>query len=122
MSEMKETNSFIEELLGKQSCTSSNENGAATNLASTEVVTPLADSIANFVALAILFIGIIVFIVGLITGIALISKDDSWWILPLIGLGSFIVSVINWAFYKVFLNMSRNLYCIIEILNDLKKR
>lgn len=85
---------------------------------------PTAEGMVNTVAVLTLLIGIIGSVVLL--GVA-VGQLDSYhtetigWILLGVAAVVLIAGVIGWAFLRVFVNISRNLFNIREEIKDLKK-
>lgn len=81
-------------------------------------VNPSAESMINVIASIVLVLGILIGVVCIIAAIALFNdyETESGWTLLCIGVGAFILFFITWAFIKVLVNISRNMYNIIEAI------
>lgn len=87
-------------------------------------VNPAAENTVNVVAVVLLVIGIIGAAVGLIGGLVMFAEDEAGtgWAFFGIGLALFLTGLLEWAFLKVFVNISRNLYNINDALHELKNK
>ena len=132
MNENQEKNSFIEAMEGN----SSPANGPAPNPAfgsreelnriSKYAVNPSAESTVNGIASFLLIMGCIACFICLIVGMGQLSDSGYGhktigWTTILTGIIVFVISLIQWAFMKVFVNISRNLYNINDILHQIKE-
>ena len=81
-------------------------------------VSPTAEGVVNTIAVIFLVLGIIVGIGGIAVGISQLADDETTTGLAAlgIGVGGFIIFFIEWAFLKVFVNISRSLYNINDAL------
>jgi hypothetical protein len=88
---------------------------------STYSVNPIAESVVNILATILFIIGFIISFVSIVGGIILLTDDV--WSYPAYGIGLivggivwFIISIIQWAWFKIIVNISRNLFNINEQL------
>ena len=84
-------------------------------------VNPTAENVVNVLANIILWIGCILSIIGVIYGLIMIGTD--WLIGGYILIASLVViiaTIVQWAFLRVVVNISRNLYNINEALRQRK--
>ncbi len=122
MAETQENNTFIKEMEVKKT-ESTPEIDEIENI-SKYPVSPAAESTVNTIAGILLIIGCLGALVGLIGGLGQISDGDStagWGFLGG-GLAFFLIGLIEWAFLKVFVNISRNLYNINAVLHEIKNK
>lgn len=87
-------------------------------------VNPTAEKIVNTIANVILVVGIIAGIILLWVGITLkreynLDAYEIYGIIILITIIVIIASLVQWAFLKVYINISRNLYNVNAILKSL---
>ena len=122
MAENQGTNSFIEAMGAKKpEITLEVEE---IEKISKYAVNPAAESTVNTVASILLIIGIIGALVGFVGGLGMFSDDETaagWGFLGG-GVIVFLVGLLEWAFLKVFVNISRNLYNINDILHEIKNK
>lgn len=83
-------------------------------------VNPSAELIINILATVLLFLGIIVSAISIVGGIAYIDMGlgiTAYGISIIAGgMIIFIVSIVQWAWFKIIINISRNLFNINEQL------
>lgn len=79
-------------------------------------VNPSAEGVVNVIASLNLIIGILGFIVLLIVAISIEE-----WLYFGIGAAALVVGIVEWAFLKVLVNISRSLYNVSASLKELKK-
>lgn len=122
MAENQETNSFIEAMEANRSETTSPAGGVGR--ISKYAVNPAAEGTVNTVAGILLAIGIIGGVIGLFGGMMAFNEDESRvaWSFIIGGLLIFLTGLMEWAFLKVFVNISRNLYNINDVLHEIKDK
>lgn len=79
-------------------------------------VNPSAEGVVNVIALVNLIIGILGFVVLLI-----VALSEEEWLFFGIGAAALVVGIVEWAFLKVLVNISRSLYNVSASLKELKK-
>jgi len=87
-------------------------------------VSPAAENTVNTVAGILLAIGILGAVIGFFGGIIEFSDDETAAGWGFIGGGAviFLAGLLEWAFLKVFVNISRNLYNINDVLHEIKNK
>ena len=86
-------------------------------------VNPVAEGTVNCVAGFMLAIGIIGCFILLILGFYQFDDgvDSLGWTFIGISIAVLLIGIVEWAFLKVFVNISRNLYNINAAIHELKK-
>ena len=122
MAENQETNSFIE-AMGAEKPVVTQEVEEVEKI-SKYAVSPAAESTVSTVAGILLGIGILAAVIGFFGGIIEFGDDESaaGWAFLGGGLLVFLTGVLEWAFLKVFVNISRNLYNINDVLHEIKNK
>lgn len=87
-------------------------------------VSPAAENTVNTVAGVLLVIGILGAVIGFFGGIIEFSDDEAaaGWAFIGGGVIFFLAGLLEWAFLKVFVNISRNLYNINDVLHEIKNK
>lgn len=87
-------------------------------------VSPAAENTVNTVAGILLAIGILGAVIGFFGGIIEFSDDEAaaGWGFIGGGVAIFLAGLLEWAFLKVFVNISRNLYNINDVLHEIKNK
>lgn len=87
-------------------------------------VSPTAENTVNTIAALLLAVGIIGAVIGFFGGIIEFQDDEAaiGWAFLGGGFLVFLSGLISWAFLKVFVNISRNLYNINDVLHDIKNK
>lgn len=119
----QETNSFIEAMKTKKPEASLEEKIEEMSKYS---VNPGAERVANTVAQVVLWLFNIFGIITVIAGIAMAEEGgymEATGITSIIaGVILLIIGIIVWAGLKMFVNMSRNLYNINDVLHEIKNK
>lgn len=122
MAENQETNSFIEAMESEKPKASPQAEEIEKN--SKYEVNPTAENTVNTVAGILLIIGIIGAFAGLVGGLGMFSDNETaaGWGFISGGVMVFLIGLLEWAFLKVFVNISRNLYNINDVLQEIKNK
>ena len=113
MSENQNENPFISAMEQGKAETKPIEQKALE--AQTFEVNPSAEGIVNVIALINLLIGIFVFLILMVVAV---SEEE--WLYFGIGSAALLIGIIEWAFLKVFVNISRSLYNISTTIKEIK--
>lgn len=122
MAENQENNSFIE-AMGAEKPEVTPEVEEIEKI-SKYAVSPAAESTVSTVAGILLAIGIIGAVVGFFSGLIEFGDDEpaAGWAFLGGGLLIFLTGLLEWAFLKVFVNISRSLYNINDVLHEIKNK
>ena len=87
-------------------------------------VSPAAENTVNTVAGILLAIGILGAVIGFFGGFIEFTEGETAAGWGFIGGGVviFLAGLLEWAFLKVFVNISRNLYNINDVLHEIKNK
>ena len=122
MADNQETNPFVD-LMGAEKQQSTPQIEEIEKI-SKYAVSPTAENIVNGIAGFMLAIGLIALLVGLLGGMGEFSDGETalGWAFLGGGIVLFLISLVEWAFLKVFVNISRNLYNINDVLHEIKNK
>ena len=122
MAENQENNSFIE-AMGAEKPEVTIQVKEIQKL-SKYAVSPAAESTVNAVAIVLLVIGFLGAGTGLFGSLIVFSNDEpaTGWAFIGGGFIVFLAGLLEWAFLKVFVNISRSLYNINDVLHEIKNK
>lgn len=88
-----------------------------------ESVNALAENILNTVTTIILWIGIISAVITFLAGVSVLADGEKLGIGLIVGsILLAVISLIQWAFSKTFINISRNLFNLNYKLENIQKK
>jgi len=122
MADNKETNSFIEAMGAERTDPTPPEEEI--EKISKYAVNPSAENTVSTVASILLAVGIICLVVGFFGALIEFAEDETaiGWAFLGGGLLLFLASWLEWAFLKMLVNISRNLYNINDVLHEIKNK
>lgn len=122
MADNQENNSFIE-AMGAEKPENAPQVEEIEKI-SKYAVSPAAENTVNTVAGILLAIGILGAVIGFFGGVIEFTDDEAAAGWGFIGGGVviFLAGLLEWAFLKVFVNISRNLYNINDVLHEIKNK